>query len=146
MLKITLTKSPIGNTPKNRRTVKALGLGKMNSSVIQEDTKPIRGMIHAIQHLVTVEEIEGAEKVRKRRGKKAGVAEVTQKATAKPAKKAAPAKEETQAEPAAEAKPAEKKAAAPKKKAPAKSGEKKTAGTTAKKKAAPKAKTGEPKE
>ena len=73
MLKITLTKSPIGNTPKNRRTVKALGLGKMNSSAVQEDNKVIRGMIHAVQHLVTVEELEGAEKARKRKGKKAGV-------------------------------------------------------------------------
>jgi large subunit ribosomal protein L30 len=45
----------IGRPEEQRRTVKALGLGKMNSSVEQEDNAVIRGMIHKVQHLVSVE-------------------------------------------------------------------------------------------
>lgn len=54
-LKITLTRSLIGRPEEQRRTVKALGLGKMNSAVEQEDNAVIRGMIHKVQHLVSVE-------------------------------------------------------------------------------------------
>ena len=56
-LKITLTRSPIGRKPDQRLTVKALGLGKMNSSVVQKDNPAIRGMIRKVNHLVTVEEV-----------------------------------------------------------------------------------------
>jgi large subunit ribosomal protein L30 len=56
-LKITLTRSPIGRKPNQRLTVKALGLGKMNSSVVQKDNPAIRGMIRKVSHLVTVEEV-----------------------------------------------------------------------------------------
>ncbi len=55
-LKITLTRSVIGRPEDQRATVKALGLGKMNSSVVQEDSAVIRGMIRKVEHLVTVEE------------------------------------------------------------------------------------------
>lgn len=57
-IKITLTKSPIGRKPEQRKTVKALGLGKLNSSVIKEDNAAMRGMVIAISHLVTVEEVK----------------------------------------------------------------------------------------
>lgn len=56
-IKITLTKSPIGRIPSQRKTVVALGLSKLNSSVIKEDNAAIRGMITAVSHLVTVEEV-----------------------------------------------------------------------------------------
>lgn len=56
-LKITLTKSPIGRKPEQRKTAVALGLGKLHSTVIKEDNPAIRGMISAISHLLTVEEI-----------------------------------------------------------------------------------------
>ena len=56
-LKITLVKSVIGYSEDQRQTVKALGLKKTNSSVIQEDTAVIRGMIKKVSHLVKVEEI-----------------------------------------------------------------------------------------
>lgn len=56
-IKITLTKSPIGRIPSQRKTVVVLGLGKLNSSVIKEDNAAIRGMITAVSHLVTVEEV-----------------------------------------------------------------------------------------
>ena len=57
-LKITLTRSLIGRPENQRVTVKALGLRKLNSSVEQEDTAVIRGMVHKVEHLVTVEEIQ----------------------------------------------------------------------------------------
>ncbi|MFC4652941.1 50S ribosomal protein L30 [Lactococcus nasutitermitis] len=55
-IKITLVNSPIGRIPAQRKTVVALGLGKLNSSVIKEDTPAIRGMANSISHLVKVEE------------------------------------------------------------------------------------------
>ena len=57
-IKITLTKSPIGRIPSQRTTVVALGLGKLNSSVVKEDNPAILGMVNAISHLVTVEEVK----------------------------------------------------------------------------------------
>lgn len=54
-LKITLTRSLIGRPEDQRATVKALGLRKTNSEVIQEDTPAIRGMIRKVEHLVQVE-------------------------------------------------------------------------------------------
>lgn len=57
-IKITLTKSPIGRKPEQKKTVVALGLGKMNSFVVKEDTPAIRGMVTAISHLVTVEDVK----------------------------------------------------------------------------------------
>ena len=56
-LKITLTKSVIGSNDRQRNTVKALGLGKTNSTAIQDDNAVIRGMIRKIEHLITVEEV-----------------------------------------------------------------------------------------
>ena len=57
-LKITLVKSVIGYSEHQRKIDKALGLGKTQSSVIQEDTPSIRGMIHKVSHLVSVEEVQ----------------------------------------------------------------------------------------
>lgn len=54
MLQITLVRSPIGYPEKQRRVLRALGLGKMNSSVIQADQPSVRGMIKHVQHLVAV--------------------------------------------------------------------------------------------
>ena len=55
-LKITLAKSVIGTSPKQRATVVAMGLGKRESSVIKEDTPQLRGMIEKVKHLVKVEQ------------------------------------------------------------------------------------------
>lgn len=55
-LKITLVRSTNGRLPKQVRTVKALGLGKIDSSVVQDDNPTIRGMIRVVAHLVKVEE------------------------------------------------------------------------------------------
>ena len=56
-LKITLVKSTIGAKPKQKLNVEALGLGKLNSSVVQKDNPAIRGMINKVSHLVKVEEV-----------------------------------------------------------------------------------------
>ncbi len=55
-LKITLVRSLIGRPETQRRTVRALGLAKTNSSVIREDTPQVRGMIRKVSHLLKVEE------------------------------------------------------------------------------------------
>ncbi len=57
-LKITLVKSPIGYAQDQKDTVRALGLRRMNHTVIKEDHPTIRGMIRKIRHLVQWEEIE----------------------------------------------------------------------------------------
>lgn len=57
LLRITLTKSPIGYSERQKRTVRALGLRRMNQTVEQRDTPVIRGMIAKVQHLVTVDEV-----------------------------------------------------------------------------------------
>ncbi|MBE6014969.1 MAG: 50S ribosomal protein L30 [Lachnospiraceae bacterium] len=56
-LRITLVKSTIGAVPKHKKTVEALGLHKLNSSVEQPNNKATQGMIQQIRHLVKVEEI-----------------------------------------------------------------------------------------
>lgn len=56
-LKITLTRSPIGFSKTQKRTVRALGLTKMHKTVIQPDNPQIRGMVKAVSHLVTVEPV-----------------------------------------------------------------------------------------
>jgi len=55
-LSITLVKSPIGYTKRQKGTVTALGLKRMNQTVEHQDSPVIRGMINKISHLVQVEE------------------------------------------------------------------------------------------
>jgi len=57
-IKVTLVKSTIGSTQDMKDTVKSLGLRKINSSAIHEDTASIRGMAFKVRHLVKVEEVE----------------------------------------------------------------------------------------
>ena len=56
-LKITQIKSVIGCDQKQRQTVKALGLKRLNRSVVCKDTFQVRGMIEKVKHLLKVEEI-----------------------------------------------------------------------------------------
>lgn len=56
-LRITLTKSPIGYSYRQKRTVRALGLRKMQQTVERKDNPSVRGMVNRVRHLVTVEEI-----------------------------------------------------------------------------------------
>lgn len=53
-LKITLTRSIIGLSPRQEATVKALGLRRMHQSVSHDDTATIRGMIAAVPHMLEV--------------------------------------------------------------------------------------------
>ncbi len=53
-LKVTLIRSIIGLSPKQEATVKALGLRRMNRSVVHEDTPAIRGMIAKVPHVLRV--------------------------------------------------------------------------------------------
>lgn len=56
-LQITLVKSTIGAIPKQRATVEALGLQKLNKTVEMPDNAAVRGMIQKVRHLVKVVEI-----------------------------------------------------------------------------------------
>jgi large subunit ribosomal protein L30 len=58
LIRVTLTKSPIGYEQSQKDTVRALGLRKMNQTVEKEDTAVVRGMINKVRHLVTVSEAE----------------------------------------------------------------------------------------
>ena len=55
-IKITLVKSLIGSTEKQRRVAKALGLTKKDQTVEHAETPVIKGMINAIPHLLKVAE------------------------------------------------------------------------------------------
>jgi large subunit ribosomal protein L30 len=57
-LKITQKRSVIDQIEPQKRTIKALGLGRPNYSVIKNDTPQLRGMIRKVIHLVEVEEVE----------------------------------------------------------------------------------------
>jgi large subunit ribosomal protein L30 len=54
--RITWIKSAIGYARDQRRTLKALGLKRLNQSVTHDDLPSIRGMIIKVRHLVKVEE------------------------------------------------------------------------------------------
>ena len=56
-LKITLTRSVAHRLPEQRKVVKALGLGKINSTVVQPDNAATRGALMKIAHLISVEEV-----------------------------------------------------------------------------------------
>ena len=55
-LKVTWVKSGIGYNQEQKRTLKALGLRRLNQSVVHEDSYSVRGMIDKVRHLVKVEE------------------------------------------------------------------------------------------
>jgi large subunit ribosomal protein L30 len=57
-LKITQTRSIIDQIAPQKKTIKALGLGRPNYSVVKTDTPQIRGMIRKVIHLVRVEEVQ----------------------------------------------------------------------------------------
>ena len=57
-LRITYTKSAIGYAQDQKETIRNLGLRRMGQSVLQPDTRSVRGMVHKVRHLVAVEEVE----------------------------------------------------------------------------------------
>ena len=56
-LKVTLTRSLIGRPETQRKTVRSLGLRKLNSTSTLPDVPTIRGQIFKVKHLVKVEEV-----------------------------------------------------------------------------------------
>ena len=69
MLKVTLKRSLISRPETQRRTVRALGLRKVNSVSILPDVPTIRGQIFKVKHLVSVEEVpDVAKKVDVKKG------------------------------------------------------------------------------
>lgn len=59
-LSVTLVKSPIGYTKRQKATVRALGLHHLNQTVEHTDSPAVRGMLTKISHLLLVEEKESA--------------------------------------------------------------------------------------
>ena len=57
-IKITQIKSSIGYREKTKKTMIALGLKKINQSVVKEFNAPIKGMLSIVNHLVNVEEVK----------------------------------------------------------------------------------------
>jgi len=57
-IRITLVRSTIGTKPNHRATVKALGLGKVNSVVEKDANASILGQVNTISHLVIWEEVK----------------------------------------------------------------------------------------
>jgi len=61
-IKVTQKRSVNGKRADHRRTIRALGLRRINHSVVHEDTPVIRGMIHKVQYMVEVEEVKAKGK------------------------------------------------------------------------------------
>jgi large subunit ribosomal protein L30 len=60
-LRVTQVRSVIDRPKDQKRTIRALGLHRINDSVVKEDRPEIRGMIAKVQHLVRVEPFDQAE-------------------------------------------------------------------------------------
>ena len=56
-LKVTQVRSAIGTKPKQRGTLRALGLGRIGKTNTLDDTRDARGQIAKVPHLITVEEV-----------------------------------------------------------------------------------------
>ena len=56
-IKVTQTKSPIGRSDDQRRTLIGLGLNKIRRSKVLEDTPSVRGMVKKVGHLISVETV-----------------------------------------------------------------------------------------
>jgi large subunit ribosomal protein L30 len=57
-LRVTQVKSKIGGTRVQRETLRSLGLRRIGDMVVKADRPEIRGMVQAVRHLVTVEEVD----------------------------------------------------------------------------------------
>jgi len=57
-IKVTQIKSGIGFAQNQRQTLRSLGLKRIRDVVVKEDRPEIRGMVHTVRHLVTVEEVD----------------------------------------------------------------------------------------
>lgn len=62
MLEVRYTRSAIGRPERQRRTLRALGLRKINDTVRHQDSPTIRGMVAQVDHLVTWREVDEENK------------------------------------------------------------------------------------
>ena len=58
-LKITQTKGLVGTKPKQRNSMRSLGLKRIGQAVVREDSPIVRGQINVVRHMVEVEEVAG---------------------------------------------------------------------------------------
>ena len=58
-LKITWKRSGIGRQQQHRRTIRALGLHRLNETIVKDDTPDVRGMVESVRFMLNVEEVEG---------------------------------------------------------------------------------------
>jgi large subunit ribosomal protein L30 len=58
-LQVQQMKSSIGCKANQRETLRSLGLKRIGDVVVKEDRPEIRGMVHTVRHLVTVQVIDG---------------------------------------------------------------------------------------
>lgn len=63
LIKVTYVKSSIGYNQRQKDTVRSLGLKRLGESVVHADSPPIRGMVRAVQHLVSAEPIDQVDVV-----------------------------------------------------------------------------------
>ncbi|WP_314171564.1 50S ribosomal protein L30 [Streptomyces winkii] len=57
-LKITQTRSVIGTKQNHRDTLRTLGLKRVRDVSVRDDRPEVRGMLHSVRHLITVEEVD----------------------------------------------------------------------------------------
>jgi large subunit ribosomal protein L30 len=60
-IRVTQVRSKIGHKHEHRGTLRALGLGRIGSSAVHEDSPTLRGMLHKVAFLVRVEDGATAE-------------------------------------------------------------------------------------
>lgn len=58
MLKITLKRSHIGIPEKQQKVLLSLGLRKIGSSITRDENEAVKGMVHKVSHLVSVERVD----------------------------------------------------------------------------------------
>lgn len=58
-IKLTLVRSGIGRPETQRKTLRGMGLRRLNQTVILEDTAEVRGMIRKVSHLIRVSPVDG---------------------------------------------------------------------------------------
>lgn len=64
-IKITQTKSLISRKGDHAKTMRALGLRRINHSVVHEDTPQIMGMVSQVRYLIDVEEVKSSKSKKK---------------------------------------------------------------------------------
>ena len=58
-LRVKQVRSTISCPADQKATIKALGLGRINRTIVKDDNPAVRGMLFKVRHLVEVEEVEG---------------------------------------------------------------------------------------